>query len=282
MTVRIGSIELDHPVLNASGTLDPLAAEAAGLGICRELAAIVTKTVTPHARAGNAAPRIAEVAGGMINSIGLPNPGIDAFCADVLPLVCELGRPVVVSLGGFSRRDYAELAEQVSAVAGVVAVELNVSCPNVETGCSSIGSDVEETRSVVLAVRELVSLPVWVKLSPNVPDIAAIAAAAQEGGAEAVVCTNTLRGLVLARGTRAPLLGGGTGGLSGPLLKPVALAAVAACCAAVQIPVIGVGGIADPDDARDFLACGATAIQVGSSSFAEPDLAARIRHAFDA
>jgi dihydroorotate dehydrogenase (NAD+) catalytic subunit len=279
VSVRIGSLELEHAVLNASGTLDPLAAEAAGLAICRELAAVVTKTVTPFAREGNAAPRIAEVSGGMINSIGLQNPGIDSFCDDVLPLVAALGRPVVVSIGGFSLGDYADLAEQLDGCAGVVALELNISCPNVETGCISIGSDTGETEAVVRAVRERTRLPIWVKLSPNVPDIAAIARAAEAGGAGAVVCVNTLRGLVLDRVTREPLLGGGTGGLSGPLLKPVALAAVAACSAAVAIPVIGVGGISCADDARDFLACGAVAVQVGSAAFAESDLAARIRHA---
>ena len=153
MTVRIGSLELDHPVLNASGTLDPLAAEAAGLTICREVAAIVTKTVTPFAREGNAAPRIAEVTGGMINSIGLQNPGIDSFCEDVLPRLVELGRPIVVSIGGFSLGDYADLAEQLEEQVGVTALELNISCPNVETGCISIGSDVAESEAVVRRVR---------------------------------------------------------------------------------------------------------------------------------
>ena len=279
MTVRIGSLELEHPVLNASGTHDPLAAEAAGLTICRELAAIVTKTVTPFAREGNAAPRIAEVTGGMINSIGLQNPGIDSFCEDVLPRLVELGRPIVVSIGGFSLGDYADLAEQLEEQTGVAALELNISCPNVETGCISIGSDVAESEAVVRRVRERTRLPVWVKLSPNVPDIAAIARAAEAGGAEAVVCINTLRGLVLDRATREPLLGGGTGGLSGPLLKPVALAAVASCSAAIGIPVVGVGGISSADDARDFLACGALAVQVGSAAFGEPELVAQIRHA---
>ena len=279
MSVRIGSLELDHRVLNASGTLDPLAAEAAGLAICRELAAIVTKTVTPFAREGNAAPRIAEVTGGMINSIGLQNPGIDSFCDDVLPRVATLGRPVIVSIGGFSLGDYADLAEQLDGQAGVVALELNISCPNVETGCISIGSDVTETEAVVRRVRERTALPVWVKLSPNVGDIAAIARAAEAGGAEAVVCINTLRGLVLDRVTHEPLLGGGTGGLSGPLLKPVALAAVAACSAVITIPVVGVGGIASVDDAREFLACGAACVQVGSAAFGQADLAAQIRHA---
>ena len=279
MSVRVGSLELEHAVLNASGTLDPLAAESAGLAICRELAAIVTKTVTPFAREGNPSPRIAEVSGGMINSIGLQNPGIDSFCEDVLPRVAELGRPIVVSIGGFSLGDYADLAEQLDGEAGVAALELNISCPNVETGCIAIGSDVGETEAVVRGVRERTGLPVWAKLSPNVADIAAIARAAEAGGAAAVVCINTLRGLVLDRVTREPLLGGGTGGLSGPLLKPVALAAVAACSAAISIPVIGVGGISSADDARDFLACGAVCVQVGSAAFGQPDLAAQIRHA---
>ncbi|MDX6572725.1 MAG: dihydroorotate dehydrogenase catalytic subunit [Gaiellales bacterium] len=277
LATRIGALELEHPVMNASGTLDPLAARAAGLAIDAELALIVTKTVTPLAREGNAAPRVCEAAGGMLNSIGLPNPGLDAFAGSVLPAVRALGRPLVVSLGGFAPADYELGCRRLDGEPGIAALELNVSCPNVESGCISIGSDAAETEAVVRACRAETGLPLWVKLSPNVADIAAIARAAERGGADALVLTNTLRGLAIDHWTRAPLLGGVTGGLSGPALKPVALAAVHTCRSACALPLIGVGGIASGWDALEFLLAGATAIQVGSAAFREPLLARRVR-----
>jgi dihydroorotate dehydrogenase (NAD+) catalytic subunit len=277
LTTHVGALELEHPVMNASGTLDPLAARAAGLAIDEELALLVTKTVTPLAREGNEAPRVSEVEGGMLNSIGLPNPGLEAFAETVLPAVRTLGRPLVVSIGGFEHADYELACRRLDGVPGIAALELNVSCPNVKSGCISIGSDAGETEAVVRACRAGTRLPLWVKLSPNVADLAAIALAAESGGADALVLTNTLRGLAIDHWSLKPLLGGVTGGLSGPALKPVALAAVHTCRGACGLPIVGVGGIASGWDALEFLVAGASAVQVGSAAFREPLLARRVR-----
>jgi dihydroorotate dehydrogenase (NAD+) catalytic subunit len=263
--------------MNASGTLDALAARAAGLAIEPELALIVTKTVTPLAREGNPSPRVCEAAGGMLNSIGLPNPGLEAFAATVLPATRALGRPLVVSIGGFEHGDYELACHRLDGESGIAALELNVSCPNVTSGCISIGSDPAETEAVVRVCRAATRLPLWVKLSPNVADMAEIARAAQRGGGDALVLTNTLRALAIDHRTLRPLLGGITGGLSGPALKPVALAAVLACREACNLPIVGVGGIASGWDALEFLAAGASAVQVGSAAFREPLLARRVR-----
>jgi dihydroorotate dehydrogenase (NAD+) catalytic subunit len=277
LATRVGALALEHPVMNASGTLDPLAARAAGLAVDAELALVVTKTVTPLPREGNEAPRVCEVAGGMLNSIGLPNPGLAVFAETVLPAVRALGRPLVVSIGGFEHADYQLACRRLDGVAGIAALELNVSCPNVKSGCISIGSDAAETEALVRACRAATGLPLWVKLSPNVADLAAIARAAEQGGADALVLTNTQRGLAIDHWTLEPLLGGVTGGLSGPALKPVALAAVQTCRAACELPLVGVGGIASGWDALEYLAAGASAVQVGSAAFREPLLARRIR-----
>jgi dihydroorotate dehydrogenase (NAD+) catalytic subunit len=277
LATRVGTVELEHPVMNASGTLDPLAARAAGLAIDRELALVVTKTVTPLAREGNEPPRVCEVPGGMLNSIGLPNPGLAGFAETTLPAVRALGRPLVVSIGGFEHGDYEVACRRLDGEPGIAALELNVSCPNVKSGCISIGSDPAETEEVVRRCGAATSLPLWVKLSPNVADLAAIAVAAERAGAAALVLTNTLRALAIDHGTLQPLLGGVTGGLSGPALKPVALAAVHTCRAACGLPIVGVGGIAGGWDALEYLAAGACAVQVGSAAFREPLLARRVR-----
>jgi dihydroorotate dehydrogenase (NAD+) catalytic subunit len=273
----VGSLRLEHPVLNASGTLDPLAAAAAGLPIHQDLAAITTKTVTPLAREGNPAPRIAEAPAGMLNSIGLANPGIDAFQRHVLPRLAALGRPLVVSVGGFAHDEYAQLCRRLDGEAAISALELNVSCPNVESGCISIGSDAAETRAVVARCRAATRLPLWVKLSPNVADVAAIARAAEEGGADALVLINTVRGIAVDRTTGRAVLGGPGGGLSGPAIKPVALAVVATCRAATSLPIVGTGGIAGGDDAWQFMQAGASAVAIGTALFREPALARRCR-----
>jgi dihydroorotate dehydrogenase (NAD+) catalytic subunit len=277
LATQVGALELAHPIMNASGTLDPLAARVAGLAIDAELALVVTKTVTPLAREGNEAPRVCEVAGGMLNSIGLPNPGLEAFAESVLPAVRGLGRALVVSIGGFEHADYELACRRLDGVSGIAALELNVSCPNVKSGCIAIGSDADETEAVVRTCRAATGLPLWVKLSPNVADLAAIARAAERGGANALVLTNTLRGLAIDHSSLKPLLGGVSGGLSGPALKPVALAAVHTCRAACALPLVGVGGIASGWDALEYLAAGASAVQVGSAAFREPLLARRVR-----
>jgi dihydroorotate dehydrogenase (NAD+) catalytic subunit len=269
MTVRIGTVELEHPVMNASGTLDALAALGAGVPVHDDVAALVTKTITPSPREGNAPPRLAETPSGLLNSIGLANPGVDAFVGG-LPELVALGRPLVVSIGGFAVADYVRLARRLDGAPGVVALELNISCPNVETGCSSIGASPSETSAVVGACRARTSLPLWVKLSPNVPDVAMIGRAAAGAGADALVCVNTLRGLAIEPWSGRPVLGAGSGGLSGPALKPVALAAVWTCASSCALPIVGVGGVLTGRDARDLLDAGATAIQVGTGLFRDP------------
>ena len=212
MSIRIGEVELEHPVMNASGTLDPLAARDAGVPVHVDVAAVVTKTITPLPREGNPPPRVAETPSGLLNSIGLANPGVDAFVAS-LPELVALGRPLVVSIGGFAVDDYVQLARALGRAAGIVALELNISCPNVKTGCISIGSDPTETMAVVRGCRDATSLPLWVKLSPNVADVAEVGRAAAAGGADALVCVNTLRGLAIDPLDGEPVLGADTGGL---------------------------------------------------------------------
>ena len=276
--IDLGGLRLEHAVLNASGTLDALAAHAVLGDAALGCAAHVTKTITPEPRAGNAAPRIAEVPGGMINSIGLPGPGLERFCREVLPATTAVvDVPIVVSVGGFSHDDYVAQAERLAATAGVAALELNLSCPNVKSGCISIGTDPRETEAVTSRVRARTRLPVFVKLSPSVADVAELARAAEAGGADVLTLTNTARGMVLNRWTGEPLLGGGSGGVSGPALRPQALAAVAAARAAVAIALVGLGGIETADDARDFLAAGATAVAVGTAIFRDPRAPRRIR-----
>ncbi|MDX6526476.1 MAG: dihydroorotate dehydrogenase catalytic subunit, partial [Gaiellales bacterium] len=269
------AVELEHQLLNASGTLDALAAAGAGVPVHQDVAALVTKTITPLPREGNPAPRLAESPSGLLNSIGLANPGVDEF-ARGLPALVALGRPLVVSIGGFSVDDYVGLARALAEAPGVVALELNISCPNVETGCSSIGSDAAETAAVVRACRAVTSRPLWVKLSPNVADVAVIGRAAELEGADALVCVNTLRGMAIEAWSGRPLLGAGTGGLSGPALKPVALAAVWTCASACSLPIVGAGGVLYGRDALDLLDAGAAAVQVGTALFRHPRAVARI------
>jgi dihydroorotate dehydrogenase (NAD+) catalytic subunit len=265
-------IRFEHPLVNGSGTLDALSAGTLGL------AAFVTKTVTLHPREGNPPPRIAETPAGMVNSIGLANPGLDRFCSDHLPRLADLGVPVIVSVGGWSPAEYATAVARVGAHPCVVAIELNVSCPNVETGCISIGTDPVETRSLVERCRTETDLPVLAKLSPSVSDIAAIATAAAEGGAHGLVLINTVRGIAIDRDRLRPLLGGGGGGLSGPAIKPVALHAVYHARAATGLPIVGMGGAATAQDCIEFVAAGASMVGIGTSLFADPDTPRRVLH----
>jgi len=263
-------LDLAVPLVNGSGTLDALTAGHLGLG------AFVTKTVTPRPRDGNPPPRIAETPAGMVNSIGLANPGLDRFCDEHLPGLGELGVPVVVSVGGWSREEYALAVRRLGGRPEVAAIELNVSCPNVDTGCISIGTDAVETRLLLERCREETDLPLLAKLSPSVADISAIALAAAEGGAAAIVVINTVRGMAIDRETLGPLLGGGGGGLSGPAVKPVGLHAVYHCFRATGLPVVGMGGVACGQDALEFLAAGAAVVGVGTALFTDPALPRRM------
>jgi dihydroorotate dehydrogenase (NAD+) catalytic subunit len=250
-------------ILNASGCLDALTAP----DTARALDAFVTKTVTPLPRAGNPPVRIAETEFGMLNSIGLANPGRERFLAEVLPRLRELGVPIWVSVGGFSAREYAETCERLG---GIAAVELNLSCPNVDEAP-------ESAAEIVAACREATGLPLFAKLSPAASDIGEHARAVAAAGADGLSLVNTIRGLALDERTLAPKLGRGVGGLSGPSLKPIALAAVYACSRAVDLPVVGMGGVGSGRDAIEFLAAGASAVALGTVLFADPDAPGRVR-----
>jgi dihydroorotate dehydrogenase (NAD+) catalytic subunit len=252
-------------ILNASGCLDALAApEIAG-----QLDAFVTKTVTPLAREGNPPPRIAEVEGGMLNSIGLQNPGIEAFVERALPGLAPLELPIWVSVGGFSAEDYASSCERLDGEAAVSTIELNLSCPNVEEAP-------ETAAELVAAARAATGKPLYAKLSPAAWDVAESARAVVAAGADGLSLVNTIRGLALA-GDGRPRLARGAGGYSGPALKPIALACVWACAEAVDVPIVGMGGIATASDALDFLAAGATAIALGTALFVDPWAPSRLR-----
>jgi dihydroorotate dehydrogenase (NAD+) catalytic subunit len=252
-------------ILNASGCLDALAAPE----IARELDAFVTKTVTPLPREGNAPVRIAETDVGMLNSIGLANPGIDGF-RETLPRFAELGVPIWVSIGGFSTDDYADLCVQLDAEPTVDTIELNVSCPNV-------AAPDEAAHDIVSAARAATGKPLYAKLSPAIPDVAALAVAAAEAGADGLSLVNTLRGMALDARTLRPALGTGTGGLSGPALRPVALAAVYACYRATALPIVGMGGVETGRDALELIVAGASAVALGTVLFADPGAPGRIR-----
>jgi dihydroorotate dehydrogenase (NAD+) catalytic subunit len=252
-------------ILNGSGCLDALAAPE----VARQLDAFVTKTVTPLAREGNEPVRIAEVEAGMLNSIGLANPGIEAFL-EMLPQLEELGVPVWVSIGGFHAWEYAELAARLDTFRAVDTIELNLSCPNVKAPEAAAGE-------LVAAARAATSKPIYAKLSPALPDIAAAAVEAAEAGADGLTLVNTLRGLALDERTLRPVLSTESGGLSGPALRAVALAAVHTCYRATALPIVGVGGISSGRHALDLIAAGASAVGVGTTLFADPFAPARIR-----
>jgi dihydroorotate dehydrogenase (NAD+) catalytic subunit len=252
-------------ILNGSGCLDALAAPE----VARQLDAFVTKTVTPLPREGNEPVRIAEVEAGMLNSIGLANPGIEAFL-EMLPQLEELGVPVWVSIGGFHAWEYAELAARLDTFRAVDTIELNLSCPNVKAPEAAAGE-------LVAAARAATSKPIYAKLSPALPDIAAAAVEAAEAGADGLTLVNTLRGLALDERTLRPVLSTESGGLSGPALRAVALAAVHTCYRATALPIVGVGGISSGRHALDLIAAGASAVGVGTTLFADPFAPARIR-----
>ncbi len=252
-------------ILNASGCLDALAAPE----VARSLDAFVTKTVTPRPREGNAPVRIAETDAGMLNSIGLANPGIDAFVAETLPRLLDLGVPVWVSVGGFEARDYTDLCARLDGEA-IEAIELNVSCPNVE-------SPVDATEQIVSAARASTGKPLFTKLSPQLPDLAAAAEAAADAGTDGLSLVNTLRGLALDPRTLEPALSTEAGGLSGPALRPVALAAVHACYRATGLPIVGMGGVENGRHALDLIAAGASACALGTILFRDPGAGARVR-----
>ena len=276
--IELCGVALRGPVLNGSGTFDAIAARRTfGEALLERFPfdAFVSKTITLAPRQGNPPPRLWETPAGLINSIGLPNKGLDGFLASDLPELAQLPVPLVVSVMGFSHDELAELVGRVGERDEVAMIELNVSCPNVETGLV-MGADPVETTRAVERTRMRTDKPLIVKLTPNASEPQAVAAAAQAAGADAVSLINTLKGMALHPRTKTPWLGGGSGGVSGPAVRAVALEQVYTVARAVEIPVIGMGGIQTGRHAADFLAAGAAAVAVGTESFRDPAAGARI------
>jgi dihydroorotate dehydrogenase (NAD+) catalytic subunit len=276
-------IELAHPIVNGSGTFDAIAARRAFGDELLErfpFAAFVSKTVTVEPRQGNPPPRLWELAGGLINSIGLPNKGLEGFLAHDLPELERLPVPLIVNVMGSTPEEFARLITAFAERDEVAALELNVSCPNVTTGLD-IGADPDATAELIAAVRPLTAKPLIVKLTPNATDVPAVARAAEQAGASAVSLINTLKGMALDPTSGEPWLGGTTGGVSGAAIRPVALAQVSAVAAAVGVPIIGMGGVQRGRDALDLIRAGATLVGVGTESFRDPLAGARIAAELD-
>ncbi|MDF1567927.1 MAG: dihydroorotate dehydrogenase [Spirochaetaceae bacterium] len=270
LTVRIAGRQFKNPLGVASGTFG-FGEEYAGLTDMNSIGALFTKAVTPEPRAGNVPPRLAETPAGMINAIGLANPGLKMFLREKVPVLQSLPCPAVVNVAGSTVEDYLLVAEAMEDVDAVWGIELNVSCPNVDHGGMAFGTDPKVLESLTSAVRKVCSKPLIVKLSPNVTDIADTARAAEAAGADALSCINTLTGMKVDIRNKRPVIPRGTGGLSGPAIRPVGVAATWKVSHAVKIPVIGLGGISSAEDALEYLLAGASSIQVGTVLFSEPD-----------
>jgi len=275
LDVAIGALRLRNPVLVASGTfghgdeLRPFVDFGA-------LGAIVLKTVTLAPRAGHRPPRLFETPSGMLNAIGLENRGVDHFLEHELPTLEGCGTPIVVNIGGETPEEFAELAARFDSVGAAAAIEINLSCPNIQGGSLPFSSNAQGCEAVVRGVRAATTKPLLAKLSPNVTRIAEIARAAEGAGADAVTAVNTLLGLAVDWRARRPRLAAGLGGLSGPAIKPVALRMVFECARAVRIPVVGCGGVSSAEDVCEFLVAGATAVQIGTWNYVDPGGASRI------
>ncbi len=274
LEVELGRLRVPNPIMVASGTFG-YAREMAQLVDLARLGGILPKTITKEPRRGNAPWRTVETTGGMLNSIGLDNDGIEAFVEHHLPYLAGLGAPIIVSIAGSNIDEFIEMAARLDGLPGVAALELNISCPNVSHGVD-LGANAGMCERVVRGVREACGLPVLTKLTPNVTDIASIAQAAQAGGSDAVSLINTCLGMAIDWRRRRPLLGNLVGGLSGPAIKPIALAAVYRVAQAVDIPVVGIGGIASLDDVMQFLVAGASAVQLGTVNFYHPTVSMKI------
>lgn len=280
LAVRLGRLSLANPILVASGTFG-YAREMAGIVDCRRLGGILPKTITAEPRVGNAPWRTVETAAGLLNSIGLDNDGVDAFLENHLPYLASIGTAIIVSIAGKTRDEFVQLSAQVAGRDGVAALELNLSCPNVSGGVDYATSP-DACRDVVARVREVCDVPVLAKLTPNVTRIGDIAAAATEGGADAICLINTLLGMAVDWRARRPLLGNVMGGLSGPAIKPVALRCVHQVRQAVEVPIVGIGGIQTIDDVMEFLVAGASAVQIGTANYYDPTISTRMIDALPA
>lgn len=269
LSVDIGRLTLKNPVMTASGTFG-YAKEFESLLVLDRLGAVVVKGLSLQPSKGNPPPRIVETPCGMLNAIGLENVGVDAFIRGKLPFLAKLEAPVLANIYGTDIESYAELAARLDGIEGVSGIEVNISCPNVKQGGVAFGADARTAQKVTQAVRRRYQGPLLVKLSPNVTDITLIARSVVDGGADAVSLINTLTGMAVDIHTRRPRLANITGGLSGPAIKPVALRMVWQVAQAVDVPVVGIGGIMNAEDALEFIIAGASAVQVGTANFVNP------------
>jgi len=274
LAVQLGRLQLANPVMVASGTFG-YAREMAGFVDLARLGAILPKTITQQPRPGNPPPRTIETTGGMLNSIGLDNDGIEAFLEHQLPYLASLGPAVVVSIAGRTQDEFVHMAARLDGLPGIAALELNLSCPNVSGGVD-FGTDTRMCEAVVAGCRGACGLPILAKLTPNVADIRPLAQAAEAGGADALSLINTCLGMAVNWRRQRPILGNILGGLSGPAIKPIALRIVYQVAEVVRIPLVGIGGIASIDDVMEFLVAGATAVQIGTANFYHPTVSTRI------
>lgn len=275
LNVKINLLELKNPVMTASGTFG-YGLEFADFVNLEDIGGIIVKGTTLHAREGNDYPRMAETPQGMLNCVGLQNKGVGYFCDHIYPQIKDINTNMIVNVSGSSPEDYAECAARVDALDKIPAIELNISCPNVKDGGMAFGVTCQGAASVVKAVRKSYHKTLIVKLSPNVTNIAEIARAVEDEGADSVSLINTLMGMAVDVEKRCKTLSIGTGGLSGPCVKPVALRMVYQVAKAVKIPVVGLGGISSAKDAIEFLMCGATAVEIGTANFIDPAITVKV------
>ena len=280
LAVEVAGIRMATPIMGASGTFG-FGMEYEDFLDLADVGAVVSKGITPKPRAGNGGVRIAETPAGMLNSIGLENPGIEAFCRDILPEAAKLPTAFIVNISAGTAEEYGEMAQMLD-VEGVDGIEVNISCPNVKEGGIVFGTDPKQAARVTQEVKKYTKKPVIVKLSPNVTDITQMARAVEEAGADAVSLINTLTGMAIDVEKRQPLLGNITGGLSGPAVKPIALRMVYQAAQAVSIPVIGMGGIQTGEDVAAFLLVGASAVEIGAENFANPRAVVEAAEGLDA
>lgn len=281
LKTKIGGLELRNPVMTASGTFG-YGVEFEDFVDLSRLGGIVVKGTTLNPREGNPYPRMAETAGGMLNCVGLQNKGVDYFCEQIYPRIKDTDTNVVVNVSGSSVEDYAECARRIGELENIPAIELNISCPNVRQGGMAFGVTAEGAASVVKAVRQAYPKTLIVKLSPNVTDVTEIARAVEAEGADSVSLINTLMGMAIDAERRRKVLSIGTGGLSGPAVKPVALRMVYQVARAVEIPVVGLGGIMTATDAVEFLLAGASAVEIGTANFIDPAVTVKVVEGIEA
>ena len=275
LRTSIGKLELANPVMTASGTFG-YGTEFADFVDLDRLGGVIVKGTTLHHREGNPYPRMAETPSGMLNAVGLQNKGVDYFCEKIYPTIKDYKTNMIVNVSGSAIEDYVATAERINALENIPAIELNISCPNVKQGGMAFGVTAKGAEEVVSAVRKAYDKTLIVKLSPNVTDITEIARAAEAAGADSVSLINTLLGMAIDAERRRPLLSTVTGGMSGPAVKPIALRMVWQVAKAVQIPVVGLGGISNATDAIEFLLAGASAIEVGTANFMDPAITGKI------